>query len=846
MTADHLEVLREFLDDRPDGESVLETLLEVDAAHETWTFDDIDLDSGTFGELVSRGIVAKVDGAYRIAEPETVEAVVADEEREPTTGRDGGGLELDPDRISKAITLEQIQEAIALERLRTVVEVRALTALIGALLVVAAARMTAYRSVFQQGYVVSPGNDPYYFRFWMEQFVATASGPTDYGVVKEIPPGSIRPLAHATNWFFAELLGGGQAGADTVAAWLPVVASIGLGLAIYKISVLLTRDARVGVASVLVFAVTPVNAVYTGLGFIDHQLHQYFWLGITLLTLTWLAVDVQRRFETEPDESTAVVDHVRSPVSWAVAGAFGLSVAAGVHSWGGSPLLLIPLAGYVGLRVAMDARSGVSPVLANLPLLAGLALGTWLSLALHHRWGWQAEFIATTPALVLGGSVAVVALGELWRRLEVHLGGLIALEGLVAAGGLYAFKRLQPADWAEAMTRVDDLLFRTRATETASLFSTEYAVFFGPMYQLGMGFYVALAVLGWVAWLVYRRYEPGWLLVGTYTSYLLVLAGIQVRFAGQFAIPLAVLTGLGVVQLFAVVDLARTPVPFRNSAGSAGATRGSGSVAADGSGRIDGSGSSSERGSDGGKALEPSISVPDGRKLGYVIAIGLLVFGLNLIYVPGLTADLTYGEAKIDAVSAIDDHADAANRTYPQNYVLSEWGDNRMYNHFVNGKSRRYGYARKNYNGFRAGTDPDSRYDKFNRRVGYVVVNDIDADAPAESAQVRLLEEYGAGGNGTDGLAHYQAIYIDDEVAAFAIVSGATLRVPGESGGTVTVQTDVSVSGESFTYERSAAVGDNGQATVTVPYAGEYTVGNRSMVVSEGDVLNGTTVAVRA
>lgn len=63
-------------------------------------------------------------------------------------------------------------------------------------------------------------------------------------------------------------------------------------------------------------------------------------------------------------------------------------------------------------------------------------------------------------------------------------------------------------------------------------------------------------MLGFVAWVVYRRYEPGWLLVGTYVGYLLVLAGIQVRFAGQLAIPLAILGGFGVVYVLSAVDLA--------------------------------------------------------------------------------------------------------------------------------------------------------------------------------------------------------------------------------------------------------------------------------------------------
>ncbi|QCW02598.1 MFS transporter [Natrinema pallidum] len=802
-----------FLADREDGDRVLETVLATDGEHATWTFDDIELDSGTFGELVSSGIVENADGEYRVADPAVVEAALT-----------GDDLETDHET-------ESADRAGGLERVRRGVDPRALIALLGALIVVAGARSTAVRAVFRHGRVVSPGNDPYYFRYWMETLVGDASGPLDYGVLVDTPAGvfGTRPFAHATNWVVAELLGGGQGATATVAAWLPVVASVALGVAIYACAVSLTRDARVGVASVLVFAVTPINAVYTGLGFLDHQFHQYFWLGITLLTLTRLAVDLQRRLETGGDGRAAVRAHLRAPATWLVAAAFGLSVTAGVHAWGGSPLLLVPLAGYVALRVAMDARAGLSPMRANLPLFAGLAIGSALSLALHHRWGWHAEFVATTPALVLAGSIAVAALGELWQRLSVHLGGLLALEGGVAAAGLLAFRQLQPADWAAAMARAQDLFAREGATETASLFSTEYFVIFGPLYQLGMGFYIALAVLGWVAWLVSRRYEPGWLLVGTYAGSLLVLAGIQVRFAGQLAIPLAVLTGLGLVRLLAVVDLARPPVSVRDpEPARPGRADDEAAMAADG-------------------GLEPAIAMPDGRRLAYLLGIGLLVFGLSLVYVPSLTADVTYSEAQLEAVDAIDDHAEAANRTYPDTYVLSEWGDNRMYNHFINGESRSYGYAKNNYEAFVTSPDPDDWYDTFNGRVGYVVVTEFDdRDIPDDSAQARLLENQGAGGADTDGLAHYQALSVADDVAAFAVVPGATLTVPGEPGTTVTVETDVSVSGDTIAYERRATVGDDGQATVTVPYAGEYAVGDRTATVTEADVLDGRSVAVGA
>jgi dolichyl-diphosphooligosaccharide--protein glycosyltransferase len=192
-----------FLEDRDDGDSALEAVLAADAEHESWTFDDVPLDSGTFGELVSRGIVEDVGDAYHVADPEAVEAVLADGCLESET------LEKQPD-----------DREFSLDHLWASVDSRELAALLGALLVVAAARLTAYRSVFQLGYVVSPGNDPYYFRYWMEDLLAKSSGPTDFGVLSASSGGlfGTRPFAHATNWFLAELLGGGQAAADTVAA----------------------------------------------------------------------------------------------------------------------------------------------------------------------------------------------------------------------------------------------------------------------------------------------------------------------------------------------------------------------------------------------------------------------------------------------------------------------------------------------------------------------------------------------------------------------------------------------------------------------------------------------------
>ena len=789
-----------FLEAYDGGERALEAVLEVDSASETWTFDDVTVDSGIFGELVSRGIVEKEDGEYRVADHEVVDAVLAGDEIESDAS------------VADVVDRPSVELGVWGDR-------RALAGLAGTLVLVVVMRLTQYRSIFRDDRVVSPANDPYYYRYWMEELLAESSDPTNLSVIAEMPAGAIsrRPLTHAANWWFAALLGGDQWAADAVAAWLPVVASIALGVVVYALAVVVTRDARVGLASVVLFAVAPVHAVYTQVGFLEHRLHQYFWLGVTLLALAWLAVDLLGRLEST-GKRAAVRGHLSSPGTWIAAIVLGLSLGVSVHLWGGSPLLFVPLAGYIGLRAILDVREGLSPTLANLPLVVGLGLGTALSVRLHTSWDWRLAFVAYTPAMVLGGAIVVLAVGDLWRHLEVHAGGLVALEGGVAGLGLYALRRFRPEDWADARARADDLFFREGATETASLFAVDHAVIFGPLTQLGVGFYLGVVVLAWTVWVVYRRYEPAWLLLAVYASVFMMFAAIQVRFAAQFVVPLSVLGGVGVVYALSAIDLARRPTALRGADEQ--------TVSAD-----------------GGRDA-PSISLPDPRRAGYILGIGLLVCGLSLLYAPGLAAQTSYSDAQYDALVAIEDHAVEADREYPENFVLSEWGDSRMYNYFVNGESRGYGYAMSNYDEFRFGDDPDGHYDQFEDRVGYVVVTEVDGDVPARSAQVRLLEDLGAGGDGGEALAHYQLLTVDEDrsAAAFAVVPGATLEGTAEANDTVEVSTAVSAGGESFTYEREVDVGADGTYAVTVPYASAYSVGDGTVTVAEDDVLAGATI----
>jgi hypothetical protein len=66
------ESVSDILDERPDLEEALRTIKPVDDQSDRWTFDEVSVDSGRFGELVSRGIVESTDGAYRLADPEAV------------------------------------------------------------------------------------------------------------------------------------------------------------------------------------------------------------------------------------------------------------------------------------------------------------------------------------------------------------------------------------------------------------------------------------------------------------------------------------------------------------------------------------------------------------------------------------------------------------------------------------------------------------------------------------------------------------------------------------------------------------------------------------------------------
>lgn len=771
------EAARSFLDDQPDAEEPLRELVAIDS-NGPWEFEDTRLDSGRFGELVSREFVESVDGGYRFVDRTIVQAAIDDEPTESpddeTTGIDG------------SVSLPSVDATAAI-------------GLLVALAGVAVARMSAYRSVFQHGYVVSPANDPYYYRYWQEQMFQQAENATAAEMLANVP-GDGRPMTHYPNWILADVLGGTPEAAEPVVAWLPVVSAVLTALCVYAIAVLVTDDRRIGLAAVAFLALTPVHAVYTGLGFIEHRPHQYVWLAVLVFALCWLAVDVRRRYDAT-DGPTAADEHVRDPRAWAVAALLAGGVFGSVFSWAGSPITFVPVAIYLAARTLSDVRADIPPLRASGPTVAGIAVGTILVVFMHVQFGWDRSLAVAAPVLVVLGSIGVVTLAAVWHSLDRSPAELLVSEGLFAALLAIVFWLLRPGDVGRLWQRAGDLFGRETATETASLLSAEHFIIFTPVTQLGLSFYLALAALVVVSGFVYRRYEPGWLLLVSFAWYYLALATVQVRFAAQLSLFLSVFAAVALLYGLAKMELARQPAVFTNES-----------------------------------LPGPSLQFPESVTLtGYLVGIVAFVLLVNLIFLPSFFSQSAHGSDEFGATMTVMNHAERTDHSGER--VLSRWGTYRMHNYFLTGNSHNYGYALQHHEEFITDTDADAWYDQFAGTAGYVVLEE--RDTPDSTVHTQLFDEFGAGRN---AVGHYQLLYSADGVRAFTIVPGATVETTAPESEPVTVRTEVSRAGESFTYERRTVAGGNGTAAVVVAYPGTYDVGGESVRVTESDVLSGTTV----
>ncbi|PSP33928.1 hypothetical protein BRC64_02175 [Halobacteriales archaeon QH_10_67_22] len=201
----------DLLAERPDLESPLAALLAVDDEADTWTFEDVPVDSGAFGEL----------DAVRQA----IERDSAVEEGTATTD----------------VTTPSVNVALP------TVDAGAAGLFGGALALVVVLRAFVVSAVFRGEHVVLSGNDPYFYLFWIEQSLPA-------GITKGEPL-LVATLARITSVF------GGPDAAGAVLAVYPVVSAVLTGALLYWLTLRLTADRRIALAAVVILAAMPGHAL---------------------------------------------------------------------------------------------------------------------------------------------------------------------------------------------------------------------------------------------------------------------------------------------------------------------------------------------------------------------------------------------------------------------------------------------------------------------------------------------------------------------------------------------------------------------------------------------------------
>jgi dolichyl-diphosphooligosaccharide--protein glycosyltransferase len=771
---------RNLLAERPESERTLRTLLDRD---EPLGFEELPADSGLFGEIVESGVLEETDdGRYRLAEREAVRGAL---EGDREAARAGGRGSID--------VLASLSE-----RVRDI-DRGFVAALAGALALVLLFRTWHAGSVYRKGDIVLLGNDPYSYRYWVEQIVDTgtiAAGSLPNAVALE------EPLMVTTLSWLTAALGGSAEVAGHVLAWYPVVSAVIVALLVYILAIELSGDRRIGLASVALLAVTPAHAYRSALGFADHHAFDYPWLVATALALTVLS-GIRR-------------EHLHDSKTWAWTVGFGTFVAGQTLSWDAAPVLLVPIGAYVAISTALAVREGRSPTPRNLIVATSLLLAATITYTIHAMWGWHSDAVTFAPALLFGGTAGVAALGALAHQFERSGRDVLLAEAVLGGAGIAVFGWLLPGYVERFVERIDFLLVSREIAESASLISGEMGSIVGPILIFGFVFFLGIPYLAWASWRVWDGGSSIWLPAVIYGWYFTVLAVIQLRFGGELSPFVSVFAGVGFVHLASTVDVARRPAVFGGEY----------------------------------RQLGSHLSVPEGRTMVTLVLLFGLVASLGVVQTGVKTSQLTIDGDAHDAAQWMEQDAERRNLSTDERYVFSQWGRNRMYNYFVRGESRSYGFADGYYMDFLRSSDPDEEWaDRLVNRVGYVVLDGSYAPpSQGGTAYDQLYGQFSSAGRRSDGLAHYRIRYLapDRELSVFSVVPGATIEF-NNSSAPASVSTNVTVSKETFRYERRLSSNGEVSTAVTVAYPGTYHVSrNWTVAISERAVRSGAVIQAGA
>jgi dolichyl-diphosphooligosaccharide--protein glycosyltransferase len=665
------------------------------------------------------------------------------------------------------------------------------TAVLGAVALLAAGLRSYYfPTVFRRDDVLLIQVDPWRYRFQLERLTEQARSPLD--VAAFVDPGRDDLMVATLGWI-AELLGGSAGVVGTLLAVYPVVAAVGMCLVVYAAARWLTDDRRVGLAAAGMLAITPAHVYRTALGFGDHHAFDYLWLAVTFA----LTVYLLRGPETTRER-------------WLATGALGVSLAAQALAWVGGVLLVAPYTGVVLLVLLSTTRTEESPLTTVGPLVAALGGATVLTGAGTVLLSWQSVDVVILLAVAtvsLGVLLAVCAAGKRTGRPAATAGGVVV-----------SLVLLVPVVLWRVPTATDTLqrgLTYFEATEGVVLEATPLFSGGDPLGTVlsffGLLGLVFVPFLLWHTWRSVWTHRPGWLAVTTYAWYFLGLSEVQRRFAGEFALFFAVVTGAGIVSLLhrvnRTVETRRTDPPE--------------------------------------EGVDPWAWTADLRSLFAVTLVTVFLVSATIVQVPLVMDGRTVTDAEYETTQEIEAYADERGWEGDEGYVFSRLQSNLMYNYYAHGEEVTFIYASRNFDDFAASSDEGRWYRELKREgTGFVVVSDEDeVDRPA-ALGTRLQRNVGSARGSVDGLGRYRVVYrsVDGSVTAYALVEGALLAGRTEPNRTARVTTRVDAPAAPFTYERRPAVTDDGRYGVVVPYAGDYQLGDRTVTVSEEAVRRGATV----
>jgi dolichyl-diphosphooligosaccharide--protein glycosyltransferase len=764
-----VDEVRELLTDQPDLEPALQAVLDQ---QEPWEFDEVDVDSGEFGELVSRGVVENADDGYRVSDETAVRRALGTEPTErDATSRDWLRVAIDslPGRDVRR---------------------RQVGILVVVLGLVAVFRLLSYPAVFRGSDIVLTGNDPYYYRYWVEQF---ASSPAVE--LSSLPQSVARgePLLIVGIWMVSELLGGSVEAVGIVLSWYPVVVALFTGLCVFGLAELVTDDRRISVGAVALLAVTPVHAFRSSVGFADHHAFDYLWLVLTALAVT-----------------VAIRNGTDGSFSWqsAVLGVVGVAVGVTgqVLSWEAAPLMLLPMALVFvvdGLRAAFEDRSAIR---STGPVAAGVGLAAVFVWVVHSALNWHTTVVAVSPGLLFVGAFGVLLGSEGGRRFGVRSAVVFVVYVAGGIGGVYTLASLFPG----FQQRVQKALFRELLrgggiAETSGLLGDSFG------WLLLFGFILLLALPYIALGATYIRTRPRWIPVVVYATVFLVLSVAQVRFAGQLALFTAVFGAIGFVHLAERVDVARRPVVLSES-----------------------------------RVPIDDVSIPERQTARTVVILFLLVTSLGMVQTGVKTSQLTIDDAEYRTAKWTQEYRESQGWAENESGVISDWGRNRMFNYFVNGDSREDSFAQNNYAKFVLSTNEKSWYKELSfKDIRFVVLTPA-AVTNQSALGTRLYRANTSRSGGSVGTKHFRLLYQPPggSFKVFSVIPGALVVADSQPNTTVSVTTTVSNEAGTFDYHRTVTADPNGRLDVVLPYPGRYQVGNETVELTEQQVQNGTIVVL--